>query len=168
MKRILAAALLYSCTHTLAYAGPYSAGIKLGDHSVGALMGFQINRTFGVEVHYSRSNFSTLYAGLDVETTNIGKGIVGTASFPMKLHDTVPYDLIVKVGLEHTASTEEYYIPTNVTLTLPYSGTKHNSKNQLIIGGGAEYDFTSYLSGRMGLDFIGKDRNLNLAAIFKF
>lgn len=168
MKRILAAALLYSCTHTLAYAGPYSAGIKIGDHSVGALMGFQINRTFGVEAHYSRSNSSTLHAGLNVETTSIGKGIVGIATFPMKLRETVPYDLFVKVGMERTTSTEKYHIPTTVTLTLPYYGSINTSKNQLIIGGGAEYDFSSNLSGRMGLDFIGKDRHFNVAAIFKF
>jgi hypothetical protein len=168
MKRILATALLYSCLFTPAFAGPYYAGIKIGDSKAGALLGFQINRTFGVEAHYSRSNSSTLHAGLNVETTSIGKGLVGVATFPMKLRETVPYDLFVKVGMERTTATEKYNIPTTVTLTLPYHGSINTIKNQLIIGGGAEYDFSSYLAGRVGLDFIGKDRNFNVGAILKF
>jgi hypothetical protein len=168
MKRILATALLYSCLFTPAFAGPYYAGIKIGDSKAGALLGYQINRTFGVEAHYSRSNSSTLHAGLNVETTSIGKGLVGIATFPMKLRETVPYDLFVKVGMERTASTEKYNIPAAVTLTQTYNGTLNTSKNQLIIGGGAEYDFSGSFAGRMGLDFVGKDRNFNVGAIFKF
>ncbi len=168
MKRILAAAVLYSCLFTPAFAGPYYAGINIGDRTVGALLGFQINRTFGVEAHYSRSNSSTLHAGLSVDTTSIGKGLVGIATIPMKLRESVPYDLFVKVGWERTASTEKYNLPANVTLTQAYDSSVNTSKNQLILGGGAEYDFSSSLSGRMGLDFIGKDRNFNVGAIFKF
>ena len=168
MKRILATALLYSCLLTPAFAGPYYAGLEIGDNSAGALLGFKINRTFGVEAHYSRSNSKTEHAGLNVETTSVGKGLVGVATFPMKLRETVPYDLFVKVGMERTTSTENYNLPTNVTLTLPYNGSINTSKNQLIIGGGAEYDFSSNLAGRMGLDFIGKDRNFKVGAILKF
>jgi opacity protein-like surface antigen len=168
MKRILATALLYSCLFTPAFAGPYYAGIKIGDNKAGALLGFQINRTFGVEAHYSRSNSSTLHAGLNVDTTSVGKGIVGIATFPMKLRDAVPYDLYAKVGWERTTATEKYNLPANVTLTQRYNGTINTSKNQLIIGGGAEYAFSNSLSGRMGLDFIGKDRNFNVGAVIKF
>jgi opacity protein-like surface antigen len=168
MKRFLAAALLYSSTLTIAIAEPLYAGIQIGDHTAGALLGYQINRIFGVEAHYSRSNSSTLHAGLNVETTSIGKGLVGIATIPMKLREAVPYDLFVKVGMERTTATEKYNIPTTVTLTLPYNGSINTSKNQLIIGGGAEYDYSRNVTWRTGLDFVGKDRNFNLGAIFKF
>jgi hypothetical protein len=168
MKRILAATILYSCFLTPAFAGPYYVGIQVGDNSAGALLGLKINRTFGIEAHYSRSTSSVLHAGLTVDTTSIGKGLVGIATIPMKLRESVPYDLFVKVGWERTASTEKYNLPANVTLTQAYNSNLNTSKNQLIFGGGAEYDFSSYLSGRMGLDFIGKDRNFNVGAILKF
>lgn len=168
MKRILAAALLYSLAYTPAIAAPLYAGLKLGEHSAGAMLGYQVNRLFGIEAHYSRSNSSTLHAGLNVETTSVGKGLVGIFTFPMRLRDTVPYDLFAKVGMERTTATEKYNIPTTVTLTRPYNGTIDSSKNQLILGGGAEYDLSGNLTGRMGLDFIGKDRNFNLGLILKF
>jgi opacity protein-like surface antigen len=168
MKRILTATLLYSCFLTPASAGPYYAGIKIGEHSAGALLGFQVNRTFGFEAHYSRSSSSTLHAGLTVDTASVGKGLVGIATIPMKLRESVPYDLFVKVGWERTTATEKYNLPATVTLTQAYKGSINTSKNQLIIGGGAEYDLSSNLTARMGLDFIGKDRNFNVGAIFKF
>jgi hypothetical protein len=76
--------------------------------------------------------------------------------------------LFVKGGLQHTSNTETYSIPSSVTLTLPYSSKIESGKNQVLFGGGAEYDFTRSLTGRMGMDFLGGKRSINLAAIFKF
>jgi hypothetical protein len=168
MKRILAATLLYCCAPTPALAGPLYAGVQLGDNSAGALLGFQIDQTYAIEAHYSKSSSSTTHAGLTVDTASTGIGIVGIAAFPMKLREALPYDVFLKAGYQRTNSTETYSIPTSVTLTLPYNGSFSTTKNQLILGCGAEYDFSKNLSGRMGLDFVGKDRNLNLGAIFKF
>ena len=103
-----------------------------------------------------------------VDTKSSAVGIVGVARFNMKLRNALPYYLFAKAGYEHVTTTEDYSIPSTVTLTLPYSDTKTSNKNRLILGGGAEYDFTRNVSGRMGLDFHGTDRSIYLAAIYKF
>lgn len=168
MKRILAATLVSLCAHSTAFASPLYAGIQVGDDSAGALLGYQINRTYAVEVHYSKTDSSNTQAGVTVDTDTTGTGLVGIAAFPMKLRDVVPYALFAKAGFQHTSSTETYSIPTTATLTLPYNGSIHSKKNQLIIGGGAEYEYSKFLTWRMGLDFIGDDNTFNVGAIFKF
>jgi long-subunit fatty acid transport protein len=168
MKRIAALALLHCCISTTSFAAPVYAGIQIGDSTAGALFGFQINQTYAVEMHYSKSSSNTTHAGLTVDTATTGIGVVGIASFPVKLRDVLPCNLFVKGGYERTNNTDTYSIPTSVTLTLPYTGTISSQKNQFIFGGGAEYDFSKNLTGRTGLDFLGKNRTLNLSAIFKF
>jgi hypothetical protein len=168
MKRILAAALLSGCIFTPAFAAPLYTGLQIDDNAIGILLGHQINRTYAVEAHYSKSSSRTSQDGLTIDTSNVGIGIVGIALFPMKLHDVLPYNLFVKAGYEHTSITDTYSIPTSVTLTLPYNGTTNSHKDQLIFGGGAEHDFTKNLTGRMGLDLLGNKRSIYLSAIFNF
>ena len=168
MKRILTAVLLCNFICTPAQASPLYAGLQIDDSTAGVLFGYQISKTYAIEAHYSKSNSQITHAGVTVDTSTTSTGIVGIAQFPMKLRDVLPCNLFVKAGYERTRSTETYSIPTSATLTLPYNGEIESHKNQLIFGGGAEYDFTKYLTGRMGLDFLGKDRSINVAAIFKF
>jgi hypothetical protein len=168
MKRILAAAPLSLLIFAPVSAAPFYAGLQISDESVGVLLGYQISKMYAIEGHYSKSDSLISHAGVTVDTSTVGAGLVGLALFPMKLNDVLPYFLFAKAGYEHTTDNETYSIPASVTLTLPYSDTIKNSKNQFIIGGGAEYDFTKYDMARMGLDFIGDNRSIYLAAIHKF
>jgi opacity protein-like surface antigen len=168
MKRILAAVLLLCFISTPVFAAPFYAGVQLDDTSAGILFGAQLNKTYAIETHFSRSNSSITHAGVTVETSSNAIGVVGLALFPMKLNDVLPYSLFVKGGFERTSNSETYSIPSSATLTLPYSGKIDSSKNQVIFGGGAEYDFTRSLTGRMGMDFLGKKRSINMVAIFRF
>jgi opacity protein-like surface antigen len=168
MKRILAAALLYGCISTSASAAPLYTGLQIDDNTAGVLLGHQINRTYAVEAHYSKSSSRTSQDGLTIDTSSVGLGIVGIALFPMRVHEMQPYDLFLKAGFERTSITDKYSIPTSVTLTLPYSGTIYSHKNQLIFGGGAELDLTKNMTGRIGLDFLGNKRSIYLSAIFNF
>jgi hypothetical protein len=168
MKRIMAAALLYSCTFTPSIAAPLYAGIQIGDDSVDPFLGYQINRMFAVEAHYAKSNSNISHAGVTVDTSTVSKGIVGIAKFPMKLREVLPYDLFVKAGYERTNTTDTYSGPASFPSLIPNNGSISSQKNQLIIGGGAEYEFSRNLMGRVGLDFLGHDRFVNLSAIFKF
>jgi hypothetical protein len=168
MKRILAAVLSSIFIFAPACAEPLYAGIQLDDTSVGVLLGYQINKKYAVEAHYSRSDSRITHAGVTVDSSMVGVGAVGIALFPMKLNDVLPYTLFAKAGYERTTNDETYSIPTSVTLTLPYNNKIISHKNQSIFGGGAEYDFSRSVMGRMGVDFLGKDRSINLGAIFKF
>jgi hypothetical protein len=168
MKRILAAVLLSIFILSPACAEPLYAGIQLDDTSVAALLGYQINKKYAIEAHYSRSDSKITHAGVTVDSTIVGASVVGIALFPMKLNDVLPYSLFAKAGYERTTNNETYSIPASVTLTLPYNSNIISHKNQAIFGGGAEYDFSKNVMGRMGVDFLGKDRSINLAAMYKF
>lgn len=168
MKRILAIVLLYLFTSTPSFAALPYAGVQIDDNSAGVLFGYPINRTYAIEAHYTKSNSRTEHAGVTVDTSSTGIGIVGIAAFPMKLNDVLPYSLFVKGGYQRTNNTDTCSIPTSATLTVPYDNTITSHKNQVIFGGGAELDLAKNLTGRLGLDFLGNKRSLNLAAIFKF
>lgn len=168
MKRTLAAVLLSSTISAPALAVPLYAGIQIDDTSTGILFGYQIDNTYAVELQYSESDSSITHAGIIVDSKTVDTSIVGIARFPMKLRKTTPYYLFVKAGYVHSSTTDDYSIPSSVTLTLPYSDTKTSDENQLVLGGGAELNFSNKLSGRVGLDFRGTDRTINLVAIYKF
>jgi opacity protein-like surface antigen len=168
MKKIFV--LIYLCVVISAPAGatPIYTGLQVGDSSVGILLGNQIDSKYAVEAHLSKFKSNITHAGVTVDSAMTGLGVTGIARFPMKLNDLVPYSLFVKAGFERTTSNETYSIPTSVTLTLPYKDKISSSKNQFILGGGAEFDFSKKVVARMGVDFIGKDKSINLAAIYKF
>ena len=166
MKRILAAVLLTTVTFAQCMAAPLYTGIQIGDKSVGALIGFQIDKRYAIEGHYSRSDSNISHAGVTVDTATTGLGVTGNARFPMKLNDVLPYFLFAKAGWERTTNNETYTVPN--TSALLSSGRITSHKNQFIFGGGAEYEFTKNISGRMGVDLLGKDKSINLAALYKF
>lgn len=168
MKRILTAVLLYGAISSPALATPLYTGIQIDDTSLGVLFGYQIDNTYAVELQYLESNTSITHAGINVDSKVADTSIVGIARFPMKLRKKVPYYLFVKAGYVHSSITEDYSIPSSVTLTLPYNDTKTSTENQLILGGGAAYNFSKNLAGRMGMDLKGTDRIINLVAIYKF
>jgi hypothetical protein len=168
MNRIpLALFLCYFITNP-AHAAPLYAGVQIDDNSAGVLFGYSINKTYAVEAHYSKSNSRISHAGVTVDTSTTGVGIVGIAMFPMRMNDVMPYSLFVKGGYERTTNTDTCSIPTSATLTQPYENTIASHKNQAIFGGGAEIDLARSLTGRLGLDFLGNKRSINLAAIFRF
>jgi hypothetical protein len=168
MKRMLTAVLLYSTISTPVLAMPLYAGIQVDDISTGILFGYQIDNTYAVELQYSESNSSITHAGIIVDSKTADTSIVGIARFPMKLRKSVPYYLFVKAGYVHSSTTDDYSIPSSVTLTLPYSDTKTSDENKLVLGGGASFSFSKKLAGRVGLDFKGTDRTINLVAIYSF
>lgn len=168
MKRTLAAVLLYGTISTPALAVPLYAGIQIDDISTGILFGYQINNRYAVELQYSESNSSITHAGIIVDSRTADTSIVGIARFRMTMHKSVPYYLFAKAGYVHSSITDDYSLPSSVTLTLPYSDTKTSDENKLVLGGGAEFSFSRNLAARVGLDFKGTDRTINLVAIYKF
>jgi hypothetical protein len=168
MNRIPAALLLFYFIATPAVASSLYAGVQIDDNSAGVLFGYPLNKTYAVEAHYTKSSSRIEHAGVTVDTSSNGIGIVGIAAFPMRLNDVLPYSLFVKGGYERTTNTDTCSIPTSATLTQPYDNTITSHKNQVIFGGGAEFDLAKSLTGRFGLDFLGNKRSLNLAVILKF
>jgi hypothetical protein len=96
MNRILAVILMSLFAFTPVIAAPLYAGIQIDDNSAGLLFGYPINKTYAVEVHYTKSNSRTEHAGVTIDTSSTGLGIAGIALFPMRLNDVLPYSLFLK------------------------------------------------------------------------
>ena len=170
MNRILAAGLLYlaACTPAFAAYTPLYAGVQADNNALTTLIGYQINKNYAVEAHYTKSESHIVQSGMTSDTYTVNTGLAAIAMAPMKLSGGSPYFLFAKAGYVRITKEESYYIPASVTLTLPYSGVETNTENRVIFGGGVQYDFYEHLNGRVGIDAVGDKRYVYLGAIFKF
>lgn len=170
MNRIWAAGLLYIIASAPAFAAytPLYAGIQVDNTSGSALLGYQINKSYAVEAHYTKSDTHIIHSGITSDTSISALGLAAMAMFPMKLDSGSPYFLFAKAGYERITKDETYSIPSSVTLTLPYNDTVSSIENRVIFGGGAQYDFYQNVSGRVGIDIAGGQRSVYMSAIFKF
>ncbi|MEQ1526158.1 MAG: hypothetical protein ABL911_05405 [Gallionella sp.] len=166
MKRVWGGALLSLLIAIPAWATPLYVGLLLDDSSVGGILGFQVNARYAAELHAAKSSSTISHANVSVVTDTTKVGIDGIARFPMKLNEVLPYSLLVKLGWARTTDNAIYTIPNSVSLL--DSGRVTNRKNQFKFGGAAEYEFKNKFVGRVGLDFLGKDKSIYLAALYKF
>jgi hypothetical protein len=166
MKRILAAGILYVVASAPAFAAytPLYAGFQLDNESGTALLGYQINKTYAVELFATRSKTSIDQAGATSDTKITEAGMAALFMFPMKLSGGSPYFLFAKTGYARISKKVTYSFPPSVT----YSGSYSNTENQAIFGGGAQYDFYPSLNGRVGVDIVDRDRSVYLGIIFRF
>ena len=160
MKKIIAAVLLCTTFATPAFAegSPYYAGAQLGDSYVGVFGGYQIDKMYSVEIHYL--DFDSASFPGPARSINVSSiGVSGVAMFPMKLNKVPPFALFAKLGVERTTA--------KITSATPaFNYTAHDT--DLILGGGAQYDFNNKVSARLGLDIAGEADSLYLSAILKF
>ena len=170
MSRTLAAGLLYlvACTPAFAAYTPLYVGVQADNDALTALLGYQINKNYAVEAHYTKSESHIVQSGItsDAKTTNAG--VAALAMIPMKLTGGSPYYLFAKAGYVRVTTEESYSIPNTVALPPPFSGVATNTENRVIFGGGVQYDFYQALSGRAGIDVVGDKRLVYIGAIFKF
>lgn len=161
MKKIITAVLLScaaSATPALAANAPVYAGLQLGDEYVGIFGGYQLDQMYSVEVSYL--TFDTVSVpGIETDASSIG--VAGVAMFPVKPQGMPPFSLFAKAGFERvTAEAKATFLGTTVT-------TKKTETN-LVLGGGAQYNFNSNVSARLGIDIEGEADSLYLSAIYKF
>src|SRR4051812_43101879 len=155
MKKIIAAILLSMAAAAPAFAQttPFYVGAHVGDGFVGVLGGYQIDKMFSVEAHYS---------SLDVSSGDGSSiGVSGVALFPLKIQKVPELSVFAKVGVERTT------IKTSVT----FFGTTVNAKateTDLVVGGGAQYDFDKNLSVRAGVNFTGESDSVYVSGIYRF
>lgn len=170
MNRILAAGLLYFTASTPAIAAytPFYAGIQGDNTSGSAMLGYQINRVYAAEAHYTKSDTHIAHAGVTSDTNIYAAGLSALAMLPMKLSGGSSYFVFIKAGYERINKEETYTIPSSVTLTLPYNDTINSVENRIIFGGGAQFEFYQNVNGRVGIDIVGDKRSVYLGAIFKF
>lgn len=170
MQRILAAVLFCLTTSTSAYAAytPIYLGLKLDNVAASGFLGYQINKTYAVEAHYTKSETHINQSGVTSDTNITSSGLAALFMVPMKLTGGSPYFIFAKVGYERINKDDVTTIPASVTLTTPFNSTTNTNENRVLWGGGVQYDFYENVNGRAGIDFTGDKRSVYIAAIFKF
>lgn len=159
MKKLIAALLLSAGVAAPAFAeSPFYVGAELGDGYIGALGGYQINKTFSVEAHYYDIDRKDIpYGHVDASAF----GIAGVATFPITLKGAPPFSLFASVGVDRTKVKQR----TDVFGTTTSSS---DTETDVVVSGGAQYDFNKNWSARAGLHLNGYDDSLFLNAIYRF
>lgn len=141
------------------------AGAQLGDSTVGALLGYQINKTYAIEgsLDYVDAIYTPTTA-LQIYRA----GITGLAFFPIKFNDLGPMSLYVKVGYGLTSSKFTLKDPGIPPLFPPTSIATTTVTTNVTAGAGVQLDLTSDTTARLGINFVGLDRSIYLAAFYRF
>jgi hypothetical protein len=140
-------------------------GGQLGDSIVGGLLGLQFNRTFSLEARYDY--IDTVYQP-NTTIRASSTGVAGIGMYPVKLGDMEPFFIFAKAGYERTttkSTTDDPGIPG----LFPATTTKTTTvRKRVVVGAGVQYDFSRDVSGRIGVNAVGSDHSVYLAAIYKF
>ncbi len=145
-------------------------GMQLGDSIVGGLVGLQVSKMFSVEARYDYVD--TIYVP-NGNTKSSNLGIAGVALFPLKLSDLKlsdmePFYLFGKAGYERSTKKTTSVSPDLGVPGFPSTTTITTTvKGRLLIGCGAQYDFSKKFSGRVGVNFVGSDNSMYLTTIYK-
>jgi len=142
-------------------------GAQLGDSSIGAVMGYQFTKLFGMEISYDY--FDPLYTRA-VTTTTAEKNRLGAsalAMFPMKFSEMGPMALYVKVGY---ARTTDKLITDDPGLGAipPSTFVTTTTKTGVTGGAGIHVDMSKSSTVRLGVNVVGAERATYLAALYRF
>ncbi|MBU0621942.1 MAG: outer membrane beta-barrel protein [Gammaproteobacteria bacterium] len=175
MKRILTVTLLSFSFAAPALAAPASTpnadatrlyvGAQLGDSIVGAMLGLQINRSYALEIRYDY--IDTIYQP-NTTIRASSAGIAGIGMYPVKFGDMDPFYIFAKAGYERSktkSTTNDPGIPGLFPATTTVTTT---FRKRVVVGAGVQYDFSADVSGRIGMNAVGTDHSVYLAAIYKF
>ena len=144
----------------------FYVGAQLGDSTIGAIGGYQINKIYAMEVSYDYVD--TKYTPTTIlENSRIG--VSGLAVFPIKFSEMGPMALYVKVG--YGRSTEKFTLndPGLGTPAFPPTATVTTTFKTGVTGGaGVQVDLSNNTTARLGVNYVGGDRSVYLAALYKF
>ncbi|MFZ2161269.1 MAG: hypothetical protein WAW02_03540 [Sideroxyarcus sp.] len=140
-------------------------GAQLGDSIVGGILGVQINKTYSLEARYDY--IDTIYQP-NTTIKASSTGIAGLGMYPVKFGDMDPFFIFGKAGYERTTTrttTTDPGIPGYFSATTTVTTTV---RKRVIVGAGVQLDFSRDVSGRIGMNAVGSDHSVYLAAIYKF
>ncbi|GEM_PF-6395837 len=140
-------------------------GAQLGDSVVGGLLGLQFTKIYSLEVRYDYVD-PVIQPNNKVTASSTGAAFV--AMFPVKFSGVDPFFLFAKAGYERTESKSTTSDPGIPGLFPASTSVSTTVTNRATVGAGAQYDFTNNVSGRIGVNAIGSDHSVYLAAIYKF
>jgi len=150
----------------------FYVGASVGDSTIGVLMGYQISKMYAMELEYDYVDpIDTVEASGG--TTRLAKsrvGISGLALFPIKFSDMGPMAIYIKAGY---AGTSEKYTVNDPGIpgfpAFPATTTVTTTVTTGVTGGaGVQVDLSNNSTARLGINYVGGDRSVYLAALYKF
>ena len=142
----------------------FYAGAQVGDSTIGALLGYQLSKMYAMEVSYDYVDpVRTPTTSLTIARV----GASGLAIFPIKFSEMGPMAIYVKVGYART--TEIYTVNEPAAPPLPATSSVTTTIKTGVTGGaGIQVDLSSNSTARLGMNYVGGDRSVYLAAMYKF
>ena len=144
----------------------FYVGAQLGDSTIGALLGYQFSKMYAMELTYDYVDPKY------TPTTTLEKsraGISGLALFPIKFNEMGPMAIYIKVG--HGRTTEKLTV-NDPGLGIPAFPATTTQTTTLTTGvtasAGAQVELSNNTRARLGVNYVGGDRSVTLAAIYKF
>ena len=170
MKNLALALLLSSALAAPAFAAdsPVYVGLQIGDRIVSGFAGYQIDKMYSVEAHYSTVQVPNInLPGIATTTSNSQIGVEGVAMFPLTINGAPNLSVFGKLGVERSTYTVDVAFANSPQLNNSITTTE----TKLTLGGGVQNAFTKNLSGRAGLGLIGANSTttgIYIAGIYKF
>ena len=152
-----------------ANSSAFYLGAQVSDSTIGALTGYQFSKMYAMELSYDYVDpvrTSTATGKTSLEVSRIGAS--GLAMFPIKFSEMGPMAIYIKVGYART--TEIYTVNDNGTPPLLPATTSVTTtiKTGVTGGAGVQVDLSSHSTARLGVKYVGGDRSVYLAALYKF
>jgi len=156
-------------TQPAASSSAFYLGAQVGDSTIGAMLGYQFSKMYAMEISYDYVDpvrTSTATGKTSLEVSRVGAS--GLAMFPIKFNEMGPMAIFIKVGYARTTevyTVNDYGNPpllpatTSVTTTL---------KTGVTGGAGVMVDLSTNTTARLGVNYVGGDRSVFLAALYKF
>ena len=144
----------------------FYVGAQLGDSTIGALLGYQFSKMYAMELTYDYVDPKY------TPTTTLEKsraGISGLALFPIKFNEMGPMAIYIKVGYGRTTEKLTVNDPGLGIPAFPATTTQTTTLTTgVTASAGAQVELSNNTRARLGVNYVGGDRSVTLAAIYKF
>jgi opacity protein-like surface antigen len=154
-----------AATRTAPKSSAFYLGAQVGNSTIGAFMGYQLSKMYAMEISYDYVD--PVYTATTIlEVARVGASAI--ALFPIKFSEMGPMSIYIKVGYART--TENYTIkdPGVPGIYPPTTSITTTLKTGVTGGAGVNVDLSSNTTARLGGNYVGGDRSVYLAAIYKF
>ena len=152
-----------------ASSSAFYLGAQVGDSTIGALLGYQLSKMYAMEMSYDYVDpirTSTATGKTSLEVSRIGAS--GLAMFPIKFSEMGPMAIFVKVGYERAKAVYTVNNFGGGGILLASTSVTTTIKTGVTGGAGVQVDLSTNTTARLGVNYVGDDRSVYLAALYKF
>jgi len=140
-------------------------GAQVGDSTIGAFLGYQLSKMYAMEIAYDYVD-PIKQPNTTIEKSRIGMS--GLALFPVKFSELGPMAIYIKVGYGRTTEKTTVTDPGIPGFIAPSTTVTTKLATGVTGGAGVQVDLSTNSTARLGVNYVGGDRSVYLAAMYKF